>query len=339
AIFGRFVRYIGIGAIFSAGFLSIIKMSPVMKQAVGKVFSEIARMRSPEKGAAKMIRTDEDIPMSRVILMTIALGIAIWIYFRFVVLAGMEGATWISIVSLVLTFVIAFLFAAVSSWAVALISVTAISGMTLTTLIIAALALAKLGLHGPQGQLAVLLIGGVVCTALSMTGSMVTILKVGYWLGATPKKIQISLMVGAVLASLTVTGVIVLFANTYGFAASAPNHVPAPQANAMAAVIQSVMSSGQAPWFLYGIGAVIAVVVQMLGISPLAFALGMYLPIELNTPILAGAIVGWLIQRSTGDATRDRAIGNRGTLIASGFIAGGALAGVADAFLRFIAPA
>jgi putative OPT family oligopeptide transporter len=254
AIFGRYVRYIGIGAIFSAGFLSIIKMSPVMKQAVGKVFSEIARMRSPEKGAAKMIRTDEDIPMSRVILMGIALAIAIWIYFRFVVLAGMEGATWISIVSLVLTFVIAFLFAAVSSWAVALISVTPISGMTLTTLIIAALALAQLGLHGPQGQLAVLLIGGVVCTSLSMTGSMVTILKVGYWLGATPKKIQTSLMVGAILASLTVTGVIVLFASTYGFVASAahPNPVPAPQANAMAAVIQSVMTSGQAPWFLSG---------------------------------------------------------------------------------------
>jgi putative OPT family oligopeptide transporter len=236
--------------------------------------------------------------------------------------------------------VIAFLFAAVSSWAVALISVTPISGMTLTTLIIAALLLAQLGLHGPQGQLAVLLIGGVVCTALSMTGSMVTILKVGYWLGATPKKIETSLMTGAILASLTVTGVIVLFAHTYGYVAGPghPNPVPAPQANAMAAVIQSVMTSGQAPWFLYGIGAVVAVIVQMLGISPLAFALGMYLPIELNTPILAGAIVGWLIQRSTGDATRDRAVGNRGTLIASGFIAGGAIAGVADAFLRFVAP-
>jgi putative OPT family oligopeptide transporter len=337
-IFGEYVRYIGIGGIFSAGLLSIVKMSPVMKQAIGKVFSEIARMRAPGKGAAAMARTDDDIPMSRVVAMGSALTIVIWVYFRFVVLVGMQDATMISIVSLVLTLVIAFLFAAVSAWAIALISVTPISGMTLTTLIIAALALAQLGLQGPQGQLAVLLIGGVVCTSLSMTGSMITILKTGYWLGATPRKIQMSLMGGAVLASLTVTGVIVLFASTYGFVETAahPTPVPAPQANAMAAVIGSVMQSGNAPWFLYGLGAVIAVVVQMLGISPLAFALGMYLPIELNTPILAGALVGWLIQRPSGDATRDRAVANRGTLIASGFIAGGALAGVADALLQYV---
>jgi putative OPT family oligopeptide transporter len=248
----------------------------------------------------------------------------------------MEGATSISIISLVLTFVIAFLFAAVSAWAVALISVTPVSGMTLTTLIIAALVLSNLGLQGPRGQLAVLLIGGVVCTSLSMTGSMVTMLKVGYWLGATPRRIQISLMAGSILASLTVTGIIILFAYSNGYVpdASHPEPMPAPQANAMAAVIQSVMTSGSAPWFLYALGGVIAVVVQMLGISPLAFALGMYLPIELNTPILAGAMVGWLVQRPSGDAKLDRARTNRGTLIASGFIAGGALAGVLDAILK-----
>lgn len=197
-----------------------------------------------------------------------------------------------------------------------------------------------MGVSGPEGQLAVLLIGGVVCTALSMTGSMVTMLKVGYWLGATPRKIQYALMGGSVLASLTVTCVILLFANVYGYVETGahPNPVPAPQANAMAAVIGSVLSSdasAQPPWFLYGLGAVIAVVVQMLGISSLAFALGMYLPIDLNTPILAGALVAWLVRRSSGNASLDRARSNRGTLIASGLIAGGALAGVLDATLKF----
>jgi putative OPT family oligopeptide transporter len=333
-IFRNYVRLIGIGGIFSAGFLSIIKMSPVIKQAVGKVFGEIRRIG--KAGGETTVRTDTDISMSRVVLYGVLLSAAIWIYFRFVVLSGMENATSISLISLVLTLGIAFLFAAVSAWAVALISVTPVSGMTLTTLIIAAVVLSQLGLSGPQGQLAVLLIGGVVCTALSCTGSMVTMLKTGYWLGATPRRIQYSLMGGAVLASITVTGVIILFAHAYGYVATEaqPNPVNAPQANAMAAVIGSVMAAGEAPWFLYGIGAVIAVVIQMIGISPLAFALGMYLPIELNTPILAGAIVGWLIKRSSGDSILDRARANKGTLIASGFIAGGAIAGVLDAIVR-----
>ncbi len=336
-IFVKYVRLIGIGGIFSAGFLSIIKMSPVIKQAIGKVFGELARMRRP--GArAEGIRTDQDIPMSKVAIMGLVLSAMIWIYFRFAVLSGMPNATKISVFALLLTLVIAFLFAAVSAWAVALISVTPVSGMTLTTLIISAVVLSQLGLQGEKGQLAVLLIGGVVCTSLSMTGSMVTMLKVGYWLGATPRRIQYALLGGSVLASLTVTGVILLFASAYGYVPDAlhPKPVAAPQANAMAAVIGSVMASGEAPWFLYGLGAVIAVVVQMLGISPLAFALGMYLPIELNTPILAGAFVCYLVKRSSGDAALDRARGNRGTLIASGFIAGGALAGVLDAIVKFL---
>lgn len=337
-IFSKYVRLIGIGAIFSAGFLSIIKMSPVIKQAIGKVFSEIGRLAKPGQSSESLPRTERDIPMSRVVLMGVILSAAIWVYFRFVVLAGMDGATWLSIVSLVLTLLIAFLFAAVSAWAVALISVTPVSGMTLTTLIIAAVILSQMGLAGPQGQLAVLLIGGVVCTSLSMTGSMVTMMKIGYWLGGTPRRIQWSLIGGSVLASITVTAVILLFANTYGYV-QGPNHptpVNAPQANAMAAVLGSVMAEGTVPWFLYGVGAVIAVVVQMLGISPLAFGLGMYLPIELNTPILAGAMVGWMIKRPSGNEALDRARGNRGTLIASGFIAGGALAGVFDALVKFL---
>jgi len=335
-IFTKYVRLIGIGTIFSAGFLSIIKMSPIIGQAIQKVFSEIARMRQPGTGAGA-VRTDRDIPMRNVVLLGLALAAVLWGYFRFVVLSGMEGATGISVLALLLTLVISFLFAAVSAWAVALISVTPVSGMTLTTLIISAVVLSQLGLKGDRGQLAVLLIGGVVCTSLSMTGSMVTMMKIGYWLGGTPKRIQWSLVGGSVLASVTVTAVILLFASAYGYVADAghPTPVGAPQANAMAAVLGSVMGQGEVPWFLYGVGAVIAVVVQMLGISPLAFGLGMYLPIELNTPILAGAIVGWMIKRPSGNDALDRARGNRGTLIASGLIAGGAIAGVLDAVVKF----
>ena len=243
----------------------------------------------------------------------------------------MPGAGGKSLIALALTLLISFLFAAVSAWAVAMISITPVSGMTLTTLIVSAVILARLGLSGGQGMLATLLIGGVVCTALSMTGSMVTLMKIGYWLGGTPRRIQLSLIGGAALASLTVTAVMILFASTQGYVASPahPNSLPAPQANAMAAVARSMMASGEAPWFLYGLGAVIAAVVEMTGISGLAFALGMYLPMDLNTPLLVGAIVAWSVKRSAaGDAGLEKARGDRGTLVASGLIAGGALAGV-----------
>jgi putative OPT family oligopeptide transporter len=264
-------------------------------------------------------------------------ALALFLYFRFAVLSGTPSPTSISAMSLLLTLAITFLFAAVSAWAIAMISTTPISGMTLTTLIISAVVLSALGLKGASGMLSVLLIGGVVCTALSMTGSMVTLLKVGYWTGATPRRIELTLIAGSVVAAVTVTAIMFVFAKVYGYAPSPdhPNPVAAPQANAMAAVISSVMQSGEAPWFLYGLGAVIAVIVQMLGISALAFALGMYLPIELNTPILAGAVVAWFVKRPGKNALLARARGSRGTLIASGFIAGGAIAGVADGMIRF----
>jgi len=284
-------------------------------------------------------RTDSDIPMGWVAVMTAAIALAIWLYFRFSVLASNPEATKLATYALILTLTVSFLFAAVSAWAVAMISVTPISGMTLTTLIVSAVVLAKLGLSGPEGMLATLLIGGVVCTALSMTGSLVTEFKVSYWLGATPRKIQWSNILAAAVASITVTGAIMLFASTKGYVVSAahPNPMPAPQANAMAAVIQSVMSSAEAPWLLYGVGAVIALIVEMLGVSALAFALGMYLPIELNTPILFGALVAEYVRRTAPSEEARRARNNRGTLIASGLIAGGALAGVADGVISWIA--
>ena len=337
-IFSNYVRFIGIGGIFMAGIISIVKMSPVMVQALGKAFAEIRKLASGGLERSSH-RTDSDIPMGVVAVMMVAVAVAIWIYFRFSVLAGIPGATKLATLSLLLTLLITFLFAAVSAWAVAMISVTPISGMTLTTLIVAAVILAKLGLSGPDGMLATLLIGGVVCTALSMTGSLVTEFKVSYWLGATPRRIQWSNIIGAAISSVTVTAMIMLFAKVYGYTMSAqhPNPMPAPQANAMAAVIQSVMSTAEAPWLLYGVGAAIALIVEMLGVSALAFALGMYLPIELNTPILFGALVAEYVRRKAPTDDSRKARNNRGTLIASGLIAGGALAGVSDGVLRMIA--
>jgi putative OPT family oligopeptide transporter len=335
-LFFEHVRYVGIGGIFTAGVLSILKMSPVIVQATAKVAGELRRLAGDAQREAAPARTEDDLSMKVVIGGTAVLSVVIFLYFRFSVLASNPRATTIALAALALTLVISFLFAAVSAWAIATISITPVSGMTLTTLIIAAIALSRLGLAGPDGMLAVLLIGGVVCTALSMTGSLVTLFKVGYWTGATPRRIELSLVAGATLAAVTVTGAIALFAHTYGFVAS-PSHpapIPAPQANAMAAVIQSVMASTEAPWFLFGIGATIAVVVNLLGIAPLAFALGMYLPMDLNTPLLFGAVLAWLVRRPSGHEQLDRARANRGTLIASGLIAGGALAGVADAAVK-----
>jgi putative OPT family oligopeptide transporter len=334
-LFFDYVRYIGIGAIFAAGVLSVLKMSPVIVQAVSRVFGEVRRAGRVQTAVA---RTELDLPIGGVLAGAVALGVILFGYFRFSVLADSPRPTQISLAAVGLTFGISFLFAAVSAWAIAMISTTPISGMTLTTLIIAAISLSAMGLAGASGMLSVLLIGGVVCTALSMTGSMVTLLKVGYWTGATPKRIEWTLIAGSCIAAVTVTAIMFMFARVYGYAPG-PGHehpVAAPQANAMAAVIASVMQSGQAPWFLYAIGAVVAVIVQMLGISALAFALGMYLPIELNSPILAGAVVAWFVRRPSGNPMLERARGNRGTLIASGFIAGGAIAGVFDGVIRFV---
>ncbi len=322
------VRNIGIGGIFAAGVISILKMSGVIRQALQQVLAQLFKGRG---ASAVGSRLDRDIPVTLVFALIVALAVAIFLYFWLVVVKGQPGAAGLAFASLVLTFVIVFLFSAVSAWAVAMISVTPISGMTLTTLIIGAVTLAALGLKGGPGMLAILLIGGVVCTALSMSGSLVTQFKIGHWLGSTPSTIQWSNIAGSALASLTVTAMILLFSKVYGFGTP---QMPAPQASAMAAVANAFMGGQDVPWTLYGLGAVIAVVVSLLGVSPLAFSLGMYLPIELNSPILLGACVGWLIQHSTKDEKRSKAFNDKSILIASGFIAGGALAGVFDGLTK-----
>jgi putative OPT family oligopeptide transporter len=277
-------------------------------------------------------------PMWANLLGLLGVLVAIFLYFRFSVLAAEPRATAIAAVSALMTVGIAFLFASVSAWAIAVISITPISGMTLTTLIVTAVALSAMGLSGPGGMLQVLLVGGVVCTALSMSGSLVTQYKIAYWLGATPRRIEISNLVGAVAASASTTLVILLMAKVYGFSPGPahPNALPAPQPNALAAVLQGVMGNAETPWFLYAVGGLFALTSQMVGVSGLAFALGMYLPMELNSPLVLGAFIAWLLERSSKDKPLAKARHEKGTLIASGFIAGGALIGVFAAVLRFI---
>jgi len=334
-IFAHSVRYIGIGGIFAAGLLGIAKMSPVILQAFREAARQLGRS-TREGGRRATLRTDQDIPMPVVLGLVLLVSLLIWLYFRFSVLKGRPDAAFLTTVAVVVTLVIAFLFASVSAWAIAMIANTPISGMTLTTLIVAALLMKHLGLWGEQGMLATLLIGGVVCTALSMTGSLVTQFKLGYWVGATPRVIEWANILGSIIASVTVTAVIVLLAGVYGFTPSPGKEaLPAPQPNAMAAVLRSVMAGQDVPWLLYGVGAVVAVIVEMMGVSSLAFALGMYIPLELNSPILAGAVVAHLVRRSGGHDDVGRLRHERGTLVASGLIAGGALAGVVGALLQW----
>jgi len=337
ALFFAYARPIGIGGIFAAGVISILKMSRVIGQAARLAVGEVVRLIRGGVVAGGE-RTDRALQMSSVLLGIGGTGMVTFLYFRFSVLAGEGSATSLALLSTVLTLAISFLFAAVSAWAIAMISITPISGMTLTTLIVTAIALSALGLSGPNGMLQTLLIGGVVCTALSMSGSLVTQYKIGYWLGATPRRIEIGNLLGSVVASVFTTAVIYLMARVYGFSPGPghPNPLPAPQPNAMAAVLTGVMGTGGAPWFLYGLGAVFAVSAELCGVSGLALALGMYLPMDLNSPLVVGAAVAWLLKRSSRDAKVAGARQERGTLIASGFIAGGALIGVVAALLKYL---
>jgi putative OPT family oligopeptide transporter len=336
-IFVNYVRYIGIGAIFAAGLIGIIKSSPIIAQAFTKGFKEIFAARKRHEGETACERTQRDIPMSLVILGILLVVVASFLFFRFSVLGGQENPTSISLIAVGVVFVISFLFTTVAARAIAIVGINPVSGMTLVTLILACLILLAAGLSGPQGMMAALLIGGVVCTALAMSGGLITDLKVGYWIGSTPARQQWCKILGTVFAAITVAFVITMLNKVYGFTPDRPEALPAPQANAMAAVIKGIMAAKGAPWLLYGIGAVIAVLMEMLGIAPLAFALGMYIPLSLNTPILIGALVAHYVQKSAGkDEALGRARRERGTLIASGFIAGGALMGVLGAVIKWI---
>ncbi len=338
-IFAKYARIIGIGGIFMAGVIGIIKSLPVMYNAFRLGFKELFESRKKHAQEARTIeRTNLDIRMFGVMVLLLSSVVGIFIYFKWSVLSAQPNALMLALIALLVTFVLSFLFTSVSARAIATIGTTPISGMTMMTLVIACLLLIKAGLVGPGGMVSALLIGGVICTALSMSGSLVTQFKIGYWLGATPRWIEYANIVGSIVAAFVTSYVIIMLSQVYGFAPSPvhPNPLPAPQANAMAAVISGIMVSAKAPWFLYAIGAMIALLMEMVGVAPLAFALGMYLPLDLTFPMLVGALISHAVKKSTrGEKLSERRYA-RGTLISSGLIAGGALAGVLGAFMQWL---
>lgn len=327
-IFKEYARHIGIGGIATAGIIGIIKSFGVIKSAVGLAASEFAK--KPGTKAEATERTDEDMPMKTIVF---GIVIALLAIFAFFALGGVVENIWQALVGVLIVGIISFLFTTVAANAIAIVGSNPVSGMTLMTLIIASLILVAVGLKGNAGMAAALVIGGVVCTALSVAGSFVTDLKIGYWLGTTPKKQEIWKFAGVAVAAATVCGVMLVLNKTFGF--TGDNALVAPQANAMAAVIQPLMNGGGAPWILYGIGALIAIVLTMCKIPALAFALGMFIPIDLNLPLLIGGAISWFVASRSKDAQVNAERHEKGTLIASGFIAGGALMGVVSAILKF----
>ena len=326
-IFRNYVRQIGIGGIAMAGVIGIIRSSKIIGGAFSLAYKEIVHK---DKGmAATIVRTQADLRMAFIILLILLTALLIFVFFYGGVVFNFTHA----IVGLLIVLVISFLFTTVAANAIAIVGTNPISGMTLMTLILSSLILTQIGLSGSNGIVSALVIGGVVCTALSMAGGFITDLKIGYWLGSTPKKQETWKFLGVLVSAATVGGVILVLNQTFGF--KGENAMAAPQANAMAAVIQPLMSNTPAPWALYLVGAVIALILTMVKIPPLAFALGMYIPQELNTPLLFGGLVSWWVStRSTSEKLNNARL-SRGTLIASGFIAGGSLFGVLNAFLRF----
>ena len=327
-IFTNYARYIGIGAIAMAGVIGIVKSWGVIKGAVGLAGREL-RSKSGAVAAASL-RTDRDLSMR---FLSIAVLVALVVVFVFFYAGVIHNFLQALVAWLVVT-VIAFLFTTVAANAIAIVGSNPVSGMTLMTLIIASLVLVTAGLQGTSGMVASMVIGGVVCTALSMAGGFVTDLKIGYWLGTTPAKQETWKFLGTLVSAATVGGVIIILNKTYGF--TGEHALVAPQANAMAAVIEPLMMGQGAPWLLYGVGAMLALMLNVLDVPVLAFALGMFIPLELNVPLVVGGAVNWYVTSRSQDAAVNTARGERGTLLASGFIAGGALMGVVAALLRFL---
>ena len=329
-IFRNYVRQIGIGGIAMAGVIGIIRSSRIIGGAFSLAYREIFQRRASSPESTE--RTQSDIPMLSTMLLILLTALVIFVFFA----GGVVFSFTHAIVALLIVIIIAFLFTTVAANATAIVGTNPVSGMTLMTLILSSFILTRIGLSGASGMVSALIIGGVVCTALSVAGGFITDLKIGYWIGSTPRKQETLKFLGVTISAATVGGVIMVLNETYHF--KGEGAMVAPQANAMAAVIQPLMSNIPAPWMLYLVGAVISLLLTMVGVSPLAFALGMYIPQELNTPLLIGGLVAWFVASRSSDEKLNAARFSRGTLIASGFIAGGALFGVFYAFLRFLGP-
>ena len=327
-IFKEYARHIGIGGIATAGIIGIVKSSGVIKSAVGLAVGEFRRKKDAPAGTSD--RTQEDLPMKTVVFGIALTLIAVFAFFAF---GGVVNNVWQGLIALVIVALIAFLFTTVAANAIAIVGSNPVSGMTIMTLIITALVLVAAGLKGNAGMVAAMVIGGVVCTALSTAGGLITDLKIGYWIGTTPRKQEAWKFLGVAVAAATVGGVMLILDKTYGFVGDGA--LVAPQANAMAAVIQPMMNGGNAPWLLYGIGAAIALVLNFCGVPALAFCLGMFIPLDLNLPLLVGGAIAWFVSSRSKDSSVNALRLEKGTLIASGFIAGGALMGVVSAVLKF----
>jgi putative OPT family oligopeptide transporter len=333
-IFTSYGKSIGIGAIAMAGIIGIIKSWGIIKGAImrlkPKTGGELGQTANNEQVAEGVaLRTQQDLPFKFIAIASVVTILLTFVFFWFGV---MDGNMLFALVAIVLTAVIAFLFTTVAANAIAIVGSNPVSGMTLMTLILASVVMVGVGLKGTSGMVAALIMGGVVCTALSMAGCFITDLKIGYWLGSTPRKQETWKFLGTLVSAATVGGVMMLLNETYGFASG---QLAAPQANAMAAVIDPLMNGVGAPWLLYAIGAAIAIVLTLCKVPALPFALGMFIPLQLNIPLLVGGAVNWFVTTRSKDKDVNNARGERGTLIASGFIAGGALMGVVSALLRF----
>ena len=325
-LFTNYARHIGIGGIAMAGIVGIIRSSSIIKQSLGLAVKELGGKKGSEEVAE---RTQHDLSMKFILIGLLATLITTFIFFQF----GVLGNLFQTIVAILIVFIISFLFTTVAANAIAIVGTNPVSGMTLMTLILASLVLVSAGLSGTNGMMAAMVIGGVVCTALSMAGGFITDLKIGYWIGTTPAKQERWKFLGTVVSAATVAGVMMILNQTYGFVGE--NALVAPQANAMAAVIKPLMEGGATPWMLYFAGAALALILTMIGVPALAFALGMFIPLDLNTPLLIGGLVSWYVSTRSKDEKVNKMRRERGTLIASGFIAGGALMGVISAVLKY----
>ena len=325
-LFTNYARHIGIGGIAMAGIVGIIRSSGIIKQALGLAVKELGGKKGSEEVAE---RTQHDLSMKFILIGLLATLITTFIFFQF----GVLGNLFQTIVAILIVFIISFLFTTVAANAIAIVGTNPVSGMTLMTLILASLVLVSAGLSGTNGMMAAMVIGGVVCTALSMAGGFITDLKIGYWIGTTPAKQERWKFLGTVVSAATVAGVMMILNQTYGFVGE--NALVAPQANAMAAVIKPLMEGGATPWMLYFAGAALALILTMIGVPALAFALGMFIQLDLNTPLLIGGLVSWYVSTRSKDEKVNKMRRERGTLIASGFIAGGALMGVISAVLKY----
>lgn len=325
-IFTYYAKSIGIGGIAMAGIIGIIKSWSIIKSAVGLAVKEMGGKANPE---TNIQRTQRDLSMKIIAIGSILTLALVFMFFYFDV---MQGNLLHTVVAILLVAGISFLFTTVAANAIAIVGTNPVSGMTLMTLILASVVMVAVGLKGPSGMVAALVMGGVVCTALSMAGGFITDLKIGYWLGSTPIKQETWKFLGTIVSAATVGGVMIILNKTYGFTSG---DLAAPQANAMAAVIEPLMSGVGAPWALYGVGAVIAIILTFCKIPALAFALGMFIPLELNIPLVVGGAINWYVTTRSKDTKVNTERGEKGTLLASGFIAGGALMGVVSAAMRF----